>query len=234
MENYIVTGFNEESWRLWGVSWLVSIKELAKFDTKKVIIVGFGLSFNTKNKITDTGATLLTGDFSTDIRNGTIKVITDLAKKSSAIFAYWDVDVFFQTDISEIFEIAKNDLVVSANKSKGFLAGPSNRWSHISNILNIMCFFDDKRDFYDCLISNFKNFIVEVDSTWNFTDIPHLKDVDGYLTYKNQIQKVIHPTEEIKNVLSNRNILFWERYKDLYQSMERKISLHNLVPKIKQ
>jgi len=233
MKNYVVTGFDEAYWHLWGVSWLVSLREIAKHDPERIVIVGFGLSTNTKSKILETGAMLFTGISFGDIRSDTLRAIANFAKKESAVFAYWDADVSFQDDISEIFKIAKDDLVVSSNRSHGFLVGPSYQWMCVQDILNIMSFMNDKGSFHECLINHFGKFLVKTDNTWNFTDIPHLKDVDGKLTYKGQIQKTVHPTGQIKRMLNNRNIFFWERHKELYQTLDRKKSavLRKLMPK---
>lgn len=232
MKNYVVTGFNEEYWNLWGASWLISLLEFAKYDPNLIVVVGFNLSANTKSKIIDTGVMLLPGVYSGDIRCDTMRAITDFAKKEVAIFAYWDADVYFQEDISEIFKIAKDDLVVSANRSPGFLAGPSYQWMCVQDVLNMMNFMNDKGSLHECLLNHFTKFIVKTNNTWNFTDIPHLKDVDGKLTHKDQVQKVIHPTGQIKRTLNNKNIFFWERHKDLHQLVNRKkISVRKLMAK---
>lgn len=222
MGNYVVTGFNEKYWQLWGASWLISLKELAKHDVTQIAVVGFGLSSNTINKINDTGVVLFSGKSTGCIRNDVLRSIVDLARKESAIFAYWDADVFFQEDISEIFSLAQNDLVISSNKTQGFIAGPSHQWMLVHDILNMMNFLKDKGDFHDVLIRHFSNMIIELDNTWNFSDIPHLKDIEGKLTYKGLVQKVIHPSGQIKKTLSNKGVLFWERHNDLYRLIERK------------
>lgn len=223
MKNYVVTGFDEEYWHLWGASWLVSLREFAKYDPEHIVIVGFNLSSNTKAKILDTGAMLFPGISSGDIRSDTMRAITDFAKKEAAIFAYWDADVYFQDDISEVFKLAKDDLVVSSNGSPGFLAGPSYQWMCVCDVLNIMSFMNDKSSIHECLTKHFDKFVTKIDNTWNFTDIPHLKDAaDDKLAYKGQIQKVVHPSGHIKRTLNNRNIFFWERHKELHQSVDRK------------
>jgi len=232
MKNYVVTGFDEEYWHLWGASWLVSLLELAKHDPEHIVVIGYNLSSSTKNKILNTGVMLFPGISSGNIQTDTLRAITEFSRKEAAIFSYWDADAYFQDDISEIFNIAKDDLIVSSNRSPGFLAGPSYQWMCVQDILNIMSFMNDKGSVHECLSTHFSNFITKTDNTWNFTDIPHLKDVDGKLTYKGQVQKVVHPTGQIKRTLNNRNIFFWERHKDLHQSMgRRKTGVRKLVTK---
>lgn len=231
MQNYVVTGFNEEYWHFWGVSWLVSLKEFAKHNPGQTIVVAYDLPVSIKNKIIETGVILIPHQFSDDIRSSTIQVILDLAKKESALFAYWDADVFFQDQINEIFDLGKNDLLVS--KKPGFIAGSSQKWLYLEEVLNIMSLTHDTSNVHDCLLAHFDKLISIVDDTWNFTEVPYLKDIDGYLAFKGIPQKVIHPSGEIKRMLINRNILFWERHKDLFsRSLERKkINFRKLISK---
>ena len=225
MKNYVVTGFSEEYWKLWGASWLVSLKELSKYDPEQIAIIGYDLSTSAKNKITDSGVMLFAGETTGNIRNDTLRAIVDFAKKESAIFAYWDADVFFQEDISEIFSLAKDDLVISSNMTQGFIAGPPYQWMLVQDVLNMMDFLNDKGDFHHVLIRHFGNMITEVDDTWNFSDIAHLKDLEGKLAYKGHVQKVIHPAGQIKRTLVNKGIFFWEKYSDLYRSIDRKTTV---------
>jgi hypothetical protein len=79
----------------------------------------------------------------------------------------------------------------------------------------------------------FDKFTTPIDNTWNFTDVTHLKDVNGLLTYKEQVQKVIHPSGPIKPFLDDRNLVFWERHKDFYQKFieKKKSGSRKLVTK---
>lgn len=233
MNNYAITGFDDNYWNLWGASWIISLRELAGFNPENTVVVDFDLSTNTKSKILDTGVILIPGTIhSRDLRCDTMRAIVDLAKKEDAIFAYWDADAYFQEDIDEIFQIAKNDLVVSSNRIHGFLAGSSHQWMCVENILNIMSFMNDKGSFHECLINHFEKFILKTSNSWNFTDIPHLKDIDGKLTYQGQVQKVVHLTGPIKRTLGNRNIFFWNRYENLYLSKDgNKNVTRKLMPK---
>ena len=225
MKNYVVTGFNEPYWKQWGSSWLISLLEFAKFDPKQILITGFNLSLKTRKTIIQTGVSLICKDQSDNIRFDTIKSIIDLAIKEPAIFAYWDADAFFQEDISDIFKIAKNDLFVSSNLKHGFLVGPSHQWMYIQDVINFMSFFNDKSNLHNCLTNHFKKIVFTTDDTWNFTDVGRLENHNSKLQFKNTTQKVIHPTGEIKRNLETKNILFWERHKELHKSFfHKKIS----------
>lgn len=235
MHKYVVTGFDERYWQTWGASWLISLKEIAKHDPDFIIVIGFELSPATKTKLLEAGVMLIPGKPTWNMRSEIFRCISELANGEPGIYAYWDADAFFQEDISEVFDLAKNNFIVSDNRSPGFLAGPYFQWTYLRDIQNIMSYFGDTSDVHLCILNYFDKFITKIDSTWNFTDIPHLKDVDGKLSYNNQVQKVIHLSGPIKMFLPNRDLVFWERYKDLFQKfMEKKKSgSRKLVTKTK-
>jgi len=232
MRKFAVTGFDERYWQTWGASWLISLKEIAHHDPDHIVVVGFDLSPPTKTKILETGAMLLPGKPTWHLRSEIFRCISELAAGEQGIYAYWDADTFFQEDIGEVFDLAKDNFVITANRNAGFLAGPAFQWVYLRDIQNVMSYFGDTNEVHSCIISYFDKFITKIDSTWNFTDIPHLKDVGGKLTHNDKVQKAIHFSGPIKMFLSNRDLVFWERHKDLFQKfMEKKKHLHKLVPK---
>lgn len=224
MDNYVITGFNEKYWHLWGESWLISLSKIAKHNIENIIIIGFDLPERIKEKIIATGVVLINRKTSGLIQSETLKAIAGFSKKESGIFAYWDADVYFQDNINDVFNLAKNDLIVSENCNSGFIAGTNQHWLHLNDLFNTMDFIGHKETLFQCLIANFKSSIKVLDNNiFNFTDMTLLKDIDGKLTYNEEVQKVVHPSGKIKDFLQNRNLLFWERHKDLYQDFsERK------------
>lgn len=201
MDRYVVTGFNEYYWHQWGVSWIASLKELAKFD-ENILVVDFGLSQITKNKLIEYGAYLLPG-VGSDFRVGIFNAILDFSKKYPGIFAIWDADVYFQSNIIEIFGQAKNNLLIT--KNPGFYAGTHEHIQTLSKIQTLVSHIQNAH-FFDCLKNYFPQLYLEVDDSWNFTDVA--QNIDD--------KKVIHPTGDIKKMFNNQNIAFWERHKDIY------------------
>lgn len=230
MQKYAVTGFDENHWNRWGTSWLISLKELARFDGE-IIVVGFGLSASIREKIISTGAMYLPGDFTGNIREDTLRKITELSIGKPGVYAYWDADVYFQINVDEVFDLAKDKFVVSANRNPGFLAGPHWQWQYLKDIQNMMIFVEGRPDVYACLVKNFGEFVSTVDNTWNFTDIPSLKPEGNLLAHKGHIPHAIHPSGPMKIYLTGRDIFFWERHKDLFQKFteRRKSSSRKLV-----
>ena len=231
MNNYVVTGFDESYWQKWGISWLASLIYLAKHDVDQTIIFGYDLSSGTQKKITDAGVRLLPGKSSGNIRSDTLRAICKLASKEQGVYAYWDADVYFQEGISEIFKLANDDIVISSNQNHGFLAAPDYQWFYMNDLFNLISFVEDKASLHDCLFGSFSKIPVRVDNTWNFVDLPRLKNKDDVLTYKDKVQKVIHPSGHLKLLLTNRNILFWELHKELYNKFfdKKKSTPHKLV-----
>ena len=207
--NYVITGFDSSYWN-WGMSWLTSLS--SKHDPSHTIVIDCNLNYNIKKKISDMGVKLIPCEYQyNDIKSSILFTIINFSKKTSGIFAHWDADVFFQDDISDIFELSKNGLIVSRNNNSGFISGPSSEWSELLDIQNIINFAGDKNNFCDCLIEHFGQLISKVDNTWNFIELPELKNIDGKLYFENKLQKVIHPSGVIKDYLLGSNIDCWEK-----------------------
>jgi hypothetical protein len=226
MNNYIVTGFDEAYWERWGASWLISLKEIANYNGE-VIVVGFNLSQSTKNKLLEHKVNCIQGVYSGNYRNDIFKCIAEFAKTNCGKFVYWDADVYFQENIDDIFDLIHDDFLITANV--GFLAGSSGRWTKILDIYSMFLLAKSNDDIFQCLVKHFSNFIFKIENCWNFADIPNLKDLNKKLVIKDKIQKVIHPCGSVKNVLDGRNILFWEREKDLYRQFFEKKTSRKLV-----
>ena len=214
--NYITTGLNDQHWKNWGNSWIISLKMFGNHPMNQVIVVGFNLSKTVKKQIEEFGSILIegefTGDYQSDIFHHTAQYIID--NKLEGKIVYWDIDCFFQEDVTNIFKEIEDKFVISDNYASGFLAAKTERWIYLKDIKKTINFFDD-HDIFNYLTSKNLN-LSKVDNTWNFTDIPKLKDINNKLCYLNVIQKVIHPAGSIKMFLENKNIFFHERYKELF------------------
>jgi hypothetical protein len=212
MQRYVVTGMDESYWSRWGLSWIVSLKEMAHY-TGNILVVDLGLSPATKAKLVQLGATTTPPQAGTDPRLLVYKYVAELASGEPGIYACWDADVYFQKNIDEIFDLASDSLCV-ASRNAGFLAGPSHRWPAVTNIMNVVRFLDggvQGQVVYDVLTRHFKAFTRTVDDGWNYVNIPSLKEGE-HLTAEGRVVPVVHPSGPIKKFLSNRHVLFWERH----------------------
>lgn len=219
----VFTGFNENYWHLWGISWLTSLQKIAQYKGE-IFIVGFNLTEITQQKLVNAGVNLINSTVDSNFRQNTLLEINKFAKNKEGVFVYWDADAYFQESIDEVFELAKNEFIITKNSNLGFIAGPSNQWRIFEKMNSTMNFFDDERDLFTSVLVYFDGLFNRVDDVWNFTNIGNLRDVNGKLTHKDEIQKVIHLSGFIKDCLDNKNILFKERYKE-YNSLFKKKTL---------
>lgn len=210
MINYVCTGFDEKYWNLWGESWIISLKELAKFDTKNAIIVGYDLSEKTKQTILSFDAQIIESKPTKNFRFDTIKTICELLKTEKSNFAYWDADVYFQKNIDEIF---KDGNKLLSSKNCGFVAGNYCSIKILDEILKLIELTGQEKYFNEQLINHFSYFLQFVDSKYNFTDFNNVKNNDQFVVHPNQIKNLTH-----------RNILFWEKHKNLYSKYTKKRS----------
>lgn len=215
MSNYVVTGLSEEYWHHWGESWIISLKELGRHDLSKAIIFDFGLSASSLNKIKKFNVNIIPAQFRHDIRSDSLIAIADLKKEEKDIFAYWDVDCYFNDEIQSIFDLVDNNFLVTKNHDAGFIAGNSSQWRYISDIHNFNTFLNDPNHLYNFLLNYLRKFTLEISNEWNHTDIPSL-------FYNNLKPKVVHPVGSMKKSLVGKNLLFWEKHQDLYNQFSNK------------
>lgn len=204
MDRYVVTGFDDNYWPSWGSSWILSLKEFAKFNDN-ILVVDLGLSQSAKAKLSDFGAYVLPAKGKG--RLGIFRTISDFAADYPGIFAVWDADVYFQKPIDEIFELARHKIAITENPGFYAVSGQSFPWlREMQDMLSFI--FRNDIFFHESLKNHFLSCREIIDNTWNFIDVSRsLED-----------QKVIHPSGKIKSLLPGRDILFWERHKELFDA----------------
>lgn len=79
MQTYVVTGFNNNFFR-YGISWIASLKELAKYNGN-ILVVGFNLSSLNKDRILATGAQLIEETALVDFKKITFHHLSEIANK---------------------------------------------------------------------------------------------------------------------------------------------------------
>lgn len=205
MDHYVVTGFDEPYWNYWGESWIISLIELAKFDGN-ILIVDLGLSTSIKKKLTDFGAYFLPGETECQNKRASIlRSVTDFSIKYPGIYAVWDADVYFQKSVDEVFDLARDQIVITENT--GFYAGQDKDLVWLRETQEMISSLYGEVFVCDFLKQSFPQKVSILDDTWNFTNVT--SELDN--------QNVIHPTGRIKSLLTGKNILFWERHHELYE-----------------
>lgn len=203
MDRYVVTGFDDNYWPSWGSSWILSLKEFAKFK-ENILVVDLGLSSLTKHKLSKFGVYVLPAKGEGQL--GIFKTIIDFASNYSGIFAIWDVDVYFQKPIDDIFELAQHKITITENP--GFYAASSLSFPWLNEMQDMLSFiFKNNTFFHESLKNNFLSCREIVEDTWNFVDI--FNDFEE--------QKVINPRGKSNSFL-DKDVLFWDRYKELFNA----------------
>ena len=220
--NYVVTGINEGYWHNWGSSWILSLRDVAKYQGK-VLVVAQNLSDSTKNKLRSKEVEIIECEKDeTNIRTSTIRKIMERAEKGDNKFVYWDADVFFQEEIDGIFDLIEDKFLVTKNLNRGFIAARSKRWNTLEDIEKFIELAKDEivyEKMFDILVKNMEKLTNKVENTWNFVDIQEAKRNElGLITHREILQKAIHPTGNIKHTISGSGFLFFEKEKEKHQN----------------
>jgi len=214
MPNCIVTGFDEIYYKKFGLFWLISLREIAKYQ-QDIVIFGKNLPLSIKNTIHKFDAKIIDCNFHD--RNNILKNIKTIDFDKCV---YYDADVWFQDTIDELFDFEFEQINISQNMNFGFIATCKKNWTLFSDFSKLFDLFDD-----DCLITfytQFKEKFSFVDNTYNLIELFSLTEDEHKLKVNNKVAKVIHPSGAIKNQLGNSNLSFSERHKDLIAKFSEK------------
>lgn len=146
-KNKVITDLDEKRLEQ-GLIWLASVREIAHF-TGDILIFDYGLSLKSKNKLNA-------------IKPKHKNILLEISSLEEGTHVYLSSEYIFKTNINEIFDLAQNDFI----HSKGFLAGPPNRWKLLPKINKYLSFIKSNTSIYDCLIENFGTLCKEYN---NFT-----------------------------------------------------------------
>ncbi len=113
--NRCVTYFDKNSWDHWGLSWISSLFELARFDGE-IIVVDYGLSHKTRKFLNLINVKTIKplGIHTQDL--DCMFTIIDYAKNNPGSYAFWSNSSYFQDDIEKVF--GKKKLICS--KESGY------------------------------------------------------------------------------------------------------------------
>lgn len=226
MKNYVVSGFTHKYWNYEGASWLASLLNIAKYTPKQIIIFAFDLPLFVRNQISDYGIKIIECNYEKNFRISTVKHICDYASNTNDNFAYWNIDAYFQEDISEVFQ---SQICVTNNL--GFISAPAKEWKFIKQIANAADVINI--DVASCLCKYYCGKTKILSDTFNFTDVGILNEVNEKLCFQNMPQKVIHVLPQMKTKIFDKQIAFADRHKELLhqflnRSVSKKLLLHNL------
>jgi hypothetical protein len=214
LNKFLVSSFDEAYFAKYGVSWFASLKEIANFDGMVIL-----LAFDIENqKIIDVlksnNIVVLSKKNVTDKRREVFDTISELQAHSQGMFSYFDIDGYFNDDISDLFEIKTDEyLMFASDYNMGFCYGSNFGWQMYRDYRTFEKFFQ-----FEHSISGFVNFnkrIAQIDNIWNCLEPNRLSsDVKP---------KFIHYNRSIKQVTDNISDLdfsFQKKYPDLYEKWQ--------------
>ena len=216
--NFIVTGMNDQYWNPWGISWIASLKELSQTSCK-IIVVDFGLNNYTKKKLNEIDVLVQKENHTSNIRNATLSSIINLSKNLDGNIAYFDADCWFQEKIDHVFDLIEDKMIMVKNNNPGFLAGSNKAWQKFDIVNKITSVMKDENK-VECMVKYFASDVKFIDDKFNCINVPDLKDNNGLLSLHEEVQTVIHPTGILKKLALRKNLMFYERYSDIFKSYE--------------
>lgn len=213
--NYVVTALDQRYWNPWGISWIASLRELAQTNSK-LIVLNTGLTHETLQKLHSLKVRVVQGHVGINIRNHAVSWAAKLSVEEAANCAYFDADCWFQRGIDDLWGMLENKLVLVQGKNPGFVAGTPRAWSQFASTKNIFDFMKDG-DYLDSFIRFFGQQYAEIPEAWNCTRLQELQDKEGWLCIDGEPMNVIHPYAGLKTSAAKRNLMFQERYPDLFE-----------------
>ena len=216
--NFIITGLNEKYWNPWGISWISSLKELSQTSCK-IIVMDFGLNNITEKKLNEMGVSVQKENNSSNIRNATLSSIINLSKTLDGNIAYFDADCWFQENIDHVFDLIEDKMLIANNNNPGFLAGSHKSWQKFDTVNKITSLMKDENK-VECMVKYFSSDVKLINDKFNCINLPDLKENNGLLSLQEQVQSVIHPTGILKKLALRKNLMFYERYPDIFKSYE--------------
>ena len=214
----VVTGFSQEEWDIWGVSFLASLKDQANFIGQIIFVCEDFFSKLTKNKLQELGIVLLLPN--NEILDPRMRIwltLSDYVKQNPGLYIYWDSDVYFQAPITPL--LALQTSFISSQGHPGLLGGLDAFWGQLGVFIKVASFIEPDMT-ASLFLDKFIRYIgplEKVDNTWNFSGLPILKEKDGQLTYKGEVVNIIHPVGSLKYSLAIRPMLYPERQPSSYK-----------------
>lgn len=109
----VLTAFNQEEWDRFGITWLASLRDLAKYHGD-VCIISDGLNEKVTRFLGTHNVRLVPVE--RKFKEPKLNHFCTAMQAAGDLSAYWDHSFYFQADLGELFEIA-SDTIVAATAS---------------------------------------------------------------------------------------------------------------------
>ena len=211
--NFICTILDENYWNPWGVSWISSLLEFT--DTRaSVLVVNCGLSAKSVKKLDELGATVLPSVEVSGYHERAVRTLR-LFDKGDGKYLFFDADVWFQLPVDELFERIDDSFMICKNMNYGFLGFSSDSFAKL-DMVQKFCQQAHDTGALSCLTRHFPNYLAVVDNKYNCCNLPELRSKDGMLALNDEPQHAIHFQGILKGCSAKKNLLYHERYPDLF------------------
>jgi len=212
--NFITTILNENYWNPWGISWISSLIEFA--DTKaKIIVVDCGLSAKTLKKLIELGVTVLPHIEANGFQKTAFLTVKKFDNNKGNKYLFFDADIWFQLPVDELFDQIDDRFLICKNLNYGFLGFSSESFNKF-DMIQTFCSYTHDDDVFACLVKHFPYSLNKIDNKYNFNNLPELKTKDGMLVFNEEPQVTIHFQGVLKTCSGKKNLLYHERYPDLF------------------
>lgn len=206
MEQYVVTVVDEKEWQPWGLSWIASLRDLARYKGK-VLVVTDDAPPHFLDRLRQTGVNVL-------VSKGGVRTLAEFAGKNPGLYAFWDSHVYFQEDITAVFGQTPGCV-----ENSSFMVAPSQVWEFLADFQNLASFLDHPAtDLMALFTKHFQVLFNRLSPTWAFSDIVSLKKTRDKFLYLDEPIKAVQFTDFFLPLLVEKNIFFWEKHKAVYDN----------------
>jgi len=221
----VVTSFDNKYWTDWGTSWVASLKELAKYKGKVLVINMGDLPFGAQVRLKELGFEIIPAIRRYQPPLDRFLTLAHYCRDNPGYYAYWEADAYFQAPLDAAFGTEQLQCAIDRTEfsathgqyDTGFLAGPAPAWDVFGKFLAFAADFGNRsdRNILNAFARHFHGRVLEAEPRWNCTAVTNLKWDNGFYL-GDQLVNVVHPAGPLKNMLDGRQYLFRERHKGIY------------------
>ena len=232
LNQFLISSFDESYFYRYGVSWIASLKEISNF--KGVVVL---IAFDFKNqKIIDVlksnDLLVIQKDNVVEKREEVFDIISDLQEHSEGMYAYFDIDGYFDDNIQDLYDIDASDyLLVAGDSNMGFCAGKNDAWKFYKDYRKFENFLNFNRSLADFV--EYNKHIVQIDYVWNCTEpnrIP-IETKAKFVHYSYSIKQTADDIAEIEFSFQKKYPEHFNKWQNIFFGQAKPLLKNFLVRK---
>ncbi len=172
--------------------------------------------------------------------------LASYCRENPGHYAYWEADVYFQTNVDRVFEIDKliccsdyDDFGKKEQFNTGFISASSSLWDIFGTFLTFAAEFGNHSDnsILDYFMRCFPKITAIMEDKWNYVSLTNLRWDNGFYLPNGELVNVIHPGRMLKHTIDGRQYMFFNKYKNIHDDWYawlikgNNISARNLLKK---